>query len=565
MIKYKFQNQSLINIIVLLVVAGLVGGGLYLYISKQSLEIEDTNGQLEDVNDQEREGTGEEDPGEDIGAPEDIEDPGDTEDPEEPVVEKCLDETLYGQCSIDKPSYCDEGNLIDKASLCGCPVGYEVSDNQCLTEVICQDECSSIDLKRCHNSGYQACGDYDADGCLEWGSDIACFSDMICQDGDCIQQTCSDETLYGQCSDDEPKYCESGELIDKCSVCGCSSNQYCNESSESCEVKSINPIVRGGVIDSVYYMNNPQGIHVSGNYAYVTGNSSNSLAVIDISNSSSPEIVGGVISTYLGGASSVYVSGDYAYVTGASSDSLVAIDISNPFSPAIIGIASSSSYMNGAQGVYVSGDYAYVTGASSDSLVVIDISNPFSPAIIGIAASSSYMNNAQRVCVSGDYAYVTGNSSNSLAVVDISDTSSPEIVGQVIDSTYLNGAFSVYVSGEYAYVGGLGATGIVGDSYLAIVDISNPFSPSVVGKITDVILDDIYSVYVDGEYAYVTSYGVDALVIIDISDPFSPQIIENVADSTYMNGSYSLYVSGENIYVGGKLSDSLAVISIYEE
>lgn len=34
-------------------------------------------------------------------------------------------------------------------------------------------------------------------------------------------QTCSDSTHYGSCSSAKPKYCDNGNLIDKCSICGC--------------------------------------------------------------------------------------------------------------------------------------------------------------------------------------------------------------------------------------------------------------------------------------------------------------------------------------------------------
>jgi len=45
--------------------------------------------------------------------------------------------------------------------------------------------------------------------------------------------TCSDGTSYSQCSSNKPKYCNNGNLIDKCSVCGCPSGQTC-QSNESC-------------------------------------------------------------------------------------------------------------------------------------------------------------------------------------------------------------------------------------------------------------------------------------------------------------------------------------------
>jgi hypothetical protein len=52
-----------------------------------------------------------------------------------------------------------------------------------------------------------------------------------------IIQACSDGTPYGKCSSIEPKFCDNGNLIDKCSICGCSSNQKCR--NDSCGKGSV--------------------------------------------------------------------------------------------------------------------------------------------------------------------------------------------------------------------------------------------------------------------------------------------------------------------------------------
>ena len=56
---------------------------------------------------------------------------------EKPAIQKCADGTLYGQCSTNKPKYCENGNLIDKCSICGCSSGYfcNVASGQCLKVV----------------------------------------------------------------------------------------------------------------------------------------------------------------------------------------------------------------------------------------------------------------------------------------------------------------------------------------------------------------------------------------------------------------------------------------------
>ena len=50
----------------------------------------------------------------------------------------CSDGTLYSQRSLTKPRYCENGNLIDKCSICGCPDGEECqSDGSCKVVVSC--------------------------------------------------------------------------------------------------------------------------------------------------------------------------------------------------------------------------------------------------------------------------------------------------------------------------------------------------------------------------------------------------------------------------------------------
>jgi hypothetical protein len=54
-----------------------------------------------------------------------------------------------------------------------------------------------------------------------------------------IIKKCSNDIIYGRCSYDKPKYCDSGNLVNKCSLCGCSEGKRC-QLDEEC---IINPLV----------------------------------------------------------------------------------------------------------------------------------------------------------------------------------------------------------------------------------------------------------------------------------------------------------------------------------
>ena len=95
--------------------------------------------------------------------------------------DKCSDGTHHGECSINKPKYCDNDSLIDNCQVCGCPLGQECQGN-----------------------------------------------------GSCIVLKCSDDTPYNECSATKPLFCDNGQLINNCSVCGCPEGKTC-QSDESCE------------------------------------------------------------------------------------------------------------------------------------------------------------------------------------------------------------------------------------------------------------------------------------------------------------------------------------------
>ena len=48
----------------------------------------------------------------------------------EPTI--CSDGTPFNTCSSTKPLYCDNGNLINRCSVCGCNIGFICSDEQCV-------------------------------------------------------------------------------------------------------------------------------------------------------------------------------------------------------------------------------------------------------------------------------------------------------------------------------------------------------------------------------------------------------------------------------------------------
>lgn len=145
--KTKFHNrgQSLIGIIVVLVIVGLITGGLFFYLQKQIPEVPEitkkpaAEEEMIEPTEEVVPSPEKELPKEEVIPEEKIEErlvplPEEVA-PLKPIVRKCADGTLYSQCSINKPKYCEFGQLINKASKCGCPSGSKISGNHCIVEL----------------------------------------------------------------------------------------------------------------------------------------------------------------------------------------------------------------------------------------------------------------------------------------------------------------------------------------------------------------------------------------------------------------------------------------------
>ena len=50
----------------------------------------------------------------------------------EKIIEECADGSSFGQCSLEKPKYCQDGALIDNCEMCGCNAGEICSESACL-------------------------------------------------------------------------------------------------------------------------------------------------------------------------------------------------------------------------------------------------------------------------------------------------------------------------------------------------------------------------------------------------------------------------------------------------
>lgn len=266
-----------------------------------------------------------------------------------------------------------------------------------------------------------------------------------------------------------------------------------NETSNTLQVFNVSDPASPFSVSSVATGTAPRSVAVLGNYAYVVNHTSQTLQIFNVSNPASPSLAGSLAIGY--NPESVAVQGDFAYVVNGPA--LQVINVSDPASPALAGSTFTGPF---ASSVAVSGNYAYVTGGTS--FRVFNVSNPASPSLAG---SNNMAGTAESVAVSGNFAYVASYSSSALQVYNVSSPASPTLTSQI-------GTFGpprcVAVSGNHAYV-------VTYGNMLASFNVSNPASPSLERTIATGTTP--FSVAMSGGYAYVVNYNSSTLQVFQTS------------------------------------------------
>lgn len=221
------------------------------------------------------------------------------------------------------------------------------------------------------------------------------------------------------------------------------------------------------------------GVYVEGILAYVVDEVSDGLTILDISDKSSPSIIGTIngagAPNYLKNPCYVTVNNGFAYIASYSDDALTIIDVEIPKKPtfaAVIKGAGAPNYLAGPNSVFISNDYAYIAASEDSALSIIDVINPFSPVFTGHISGKgkpNYLEDALDVEVVNDYAFVSGMNDNAISVYDVIDAAKPVLIDVVKGSgspNFLDGVNIMDISGNYLYAVS------AGDNALVVFDIS---------------------------------------------------------------------------------------------
>lgn len=190
------------------------------------------------------------------------------------------------------------------------------------------------------------------------------------------------------------------------------------------------------------------------------------------------------------------VAGRYAYVSSAS-DGLVIVDISNKTSPRVVGRHRGRARYSDVQ---VSGHYAYAV-VSTGGLDTIDIGEPARPTLSG---GVSWAGTAGRVCVRGQTAYVS-RGEGGVRVVDVSRAAAPAVVGELAFEG--RGGLIALLSGHLA---------IATERGVCLFDISAPRAPVMrkllPGRLSDIYSDGDRTLFIhsSGVMTALDLYNIDS-------------------------------------------------------
>ncbi len=115
--------------------------------------------------------------------------------------------TCDGKGTKECKDYNSDGCLT-WGSVANCKQDQVCSAGACLDQ--CKSECTAVGAKKCDLDKIVTCGDYNSDGCLEWGTPLACAKPLVCQGGFCATSCKNDCTVKGA------KQCDVGGGVAVC-------------------------------------------------------------------------------------------------------------------------------------------------------------------------------------------------------------------------------------------------------------------------------------------------------------------------------------------------------------
>lgn len=332
-----------------------------------------------------------------------------------------------------------------------------------------------------------------------------------------------------------------------------------------------------------------------GDYLYVTATIDDTFSIFDISDPTDPQLEGSVTTTgtaatnTLEMADRIVIQGDYAYVlaeSGGTHDHLNVIDISDKTSPTIVGSIgtygnTAGSYFDGPKDLAVSGDYVYVVSQTKDAVNVIDVSTKSSPTTVTTIRDGvggfNYLDQVNNVVIDGDELYVSSHIEDAITIIDVSTPTSPTLIEEIPNGTgdlleSIDLINDIYVDGDELYVvAGSDADASDGFTFLLILDISDPSDPSLIANLEEDQFEHMgmrygHEILIHGQLAYFPASSGTQLVSMSVFNIAVPSDVQHLTDFFQSEGWDQLNAprmthNGTNLVVSSsEYTESIAIL-----
>ena len=177
----------------------------------------------------------------------------------------------------------------------------------------------------------------------------------------------------------------------------------------------------------------------------------------------------------------------------------------------------------------------------------VDVTNPANPVEVGAYAGAHQFNNNSISWRDyknyGHYVYAVADANfyNTLQIFDMSQA--PDTVFKVYDSNALSfSAHTVALEGDRLY---LISNSRNNNNYaIDIFSLADPLNPAPIATVSNPLFSDMHAIHVRNDTAY-CSYGYGGLYIVDLTNPYSPSVVSSITNYPGSGYNHTAWTSGD--------------------
>mgnify|MGYP003675575835 CR=1 FL=1 len=279
---------------------------------------------------------------------------------------------------------------------------------------------------------------------------------------------------------------------------------YAANRNEGLQIIDLADPANPALIGSYNPTDSTNSVQVVGTTAYIAARTQG-FQIVDISDPTQPTLLGSSdVSDF---AQSIAVSGTTAYVADHR-DGFQIFDVSDLTDPVLLGSRDTPGI---ATHLTIDGTTLYVS-AGSGGLHILDVSNPDAP----LLRSTLDITARSKARIVGTTAYVLGRYTG-LNIFDVKDPSSPNLLGTYHHWPWDWDPRDIAVVGNIAYIADHQESPSFESNGLKLIDVSNPFDPTLLARYDIEHADYVYGVVVDNDTAYI-AIADRGIHIVDVSD-----------------------------------------------